>query len=196
MCTWWGPVLLSWCDPLAHNPRLSFHPVYHYRTPQILQIPTLDLIFMLISVLNSADLILLPKDIKKTLNLVLFWRGFQWWSQKRTAFVFLCRTQINKWWEFLKKKKTNRMSLSEKAVVVVRLQPIMATSTSYRQFFVVIMHAFKVIDFFFFFLFFKWQYLIVQYFPWKMILAYNCLWNKYLHTLQFWAAWYLVTWTR
>ena len=42
------------------------------------------------------------------------------------------------------------MSLSEKAVVVVRLQPIMATSTSYRQFFVVIMHAFKVIDFFFF----------------------------------------------
>ena len=104
MCTWWGPVLLSWCDPLAHNPRLSFHPVYHYRTPQILQIPTLDLIFMLISVLNSADLILLPKDIKKTLNLVLFWRGLQW-SQKRTALVFLCRTQINKWWEFLKKKK-------------------------------------------------------------------------------------------
>lgn len=45
------------------------------------------------------------------------------------------------------------MSLSEKAVVVVRLQPIMATSTSYRQFFVVIMHAFKVIDFFFFFCF-------------------------------------------
>ena len=150
MCTWWGPVLLSWCDPLAHNPRLSFHPVYHYRTPQILQIPTLDLIFMLISVLNSADLILLPKDIKKTLNLVLFWRGLQW-SQKRTALVFLCRTQINKWWEFLKKKKTNRMSLSEKAVVVVRLQPIMATSTSYRQFFVVIMHAFKVIDFYFLF---------------------------------------------